>query len=93
MNKEWAKFLSQIISGTISGIFSGLIVVFAQKGLERRIKKLENEEKKKNEQEEYSGMSKTLIVFKKMHMDNSRQSSWFSDSPDLREITPNGETN
>ena len=75
MNKEQTEFLNQIISGTISGILSGLIVVLAQKSLERRIKNLEKEEKKKNEQEEYSGLSKTLIIFKKMHLTNSRPSS------------------
>jgi len=75
MNKEQTEFLNQIISGTISGILSGLIVVLAQKGLERRIKKLEKEERKKNEREEYSGLSKTLIIFKKMHLTNSRPSS------------------
>ncbi|CAG8643814.1 4088_t:CDS:2, partial [Ambispora leptoticha] len=80
--------LTQTISGTIAGVLSGLIVVLAQKHLEGRIKKLEEKERRKNEQEQYSGLSKTLITFKKMHIDNSKRHSSFTG---WHEITPNGE--
>jgi demethoxyubiquinone hydroxylase (CLK1/Coq7/Cat5 family) len=84
--------LNQIISGTISGLIVIAVQILIQRHLARRIKKLEEREKRKNEQEEYKGLSKMLIIFKKMHIDNSKQSAYYDD-PKWREIIPNGETN
>lgn len=73
MNKEWTK----IISGTISGILSGLIVVFAQKSLEWRIKKIE---KKNKEVNEYLKSKKAVKLFREMHINNSKPKEYGTTS-------------